>query len=117
MLLSPCEYKSHLPWESSVVTWKMLCQGQFLEEAYGLMGLACRVYDSLAGSCVSVGDLVLEGTLLGRTVLEDTDNVFWSLQLHDDQILCHSLHPAFFTALQAGGNGKGPMQCFREAKC
>lgn len=58
--------------------------------------------------------MVPNGTLIGRTTLKESDSVFWSLQLHDDQILCHSLHPAFFTALQAGGNGKGPTRCFRE---
>lgn len=56
-----------------------------------------------------MGDLVPNSTLL-----EETDSVFWSLQLHDDQILCHSLHPVFFTALQAGGSGKGPTECLKE---
>lgn len=58
--------------------------------------------------------MVPNSTLMGRTTLKESDTVFWSLQLHDDQILCHSLHPAFFIALQAGGNGKSPTQCFRE---
>lgn len=68
----------------------------------------------LPGSNAEVGDLVPSSAVLGRTTLEETDSVFWSLQLHDDQIICHSLHSAFFTALQAGGSGKGPTRCFRE---
>lgn len=52
--------------------------------------------------------MVPNSILMGRTTLKESESVFRSLQLHDDQILCHPLHHAFFTALQAGGNGKGP---------
>lgn len=76
----------------------------------GMQGLCWAVWQ------LHNADLLPNGASLGMAALEGIDNVFWSLQLHDDQILCHSLHPVVFIALQAGGNGKGSVQCFEEAE-